>query len=141
MKNGWLGLLVLFVALTASPAGFIYADYFKWELEVYLEGPGTSKDIVPVLNDGVIFRWGKGGECSVEQSWTRMESELTIEGKTLACTKDGKKWTSPLICRDNRGGRLYNRWLELYPVPRPATIMFELEDPVNSPFLRFRCFF
>ncbi|MEK9857462.1 MAG: hypothetical protein VW809_04965, partial [Deltaproteobacteria bacterium] len=35
------------------------ADYFKWELEVFAEGPGTKMETVPVIDGESLFKWGK----------------------------------------------------------------------------------
>ena len=39
------------------------ADYFKWELEVFAEGPGTKMETIPVIDGESLFKWGKDGNC------------------------------------------------------------------------------
>ena len=75
------------------------------------------------------------------QKRTRLEPELTIEGKTLLCEKGEKKKSVSLICRDNRSARRYNRAKEIYPEPLTANLL--LDEPLahESAYLRFRCYF
>ena len=46
------------------------ADYFKWELEVFAEGPGTKMETVPVIGEESLFKWGKDG------SWILISSAV-----------------------------------------------------------------
>jgi len=117
------------------------ADYFKWELEVFAEGPGTQMETIPVIGRESLFKWGKDGNCSISDAWTRLEPELTIEGKTLLCEKGEERKSVSLICRDNRSARRYNRAKEIYPEPLTANLL--LDEPLahESAYLRFRCYF
>ena len=117
------------------------ADYFKWELEVFAEGPGTQMETVPVIGEESLFKWGKDGNCSISDAWTRLEPELTIEGKTLLCEKGEERKSVSLICRDNRSARRYNRAKEIYPEPLTANLLLDEYLAHESAYLRFRCYF
>ena len=130
-------LLIILVILPIQ----LEADYFKWELQVFAEGPGTAMQTIPVNGDDPLFQWGKGGFCRISDAWTRMEPELTIEGKTLLCESGEDKKTVSLICRDNRTERRYNRRKELYPEPLTANLLLEESLAHESAYLRFRCYF
>ena len=67
------------------------ADYFKWELEVFAEGPGTRMETIPVIDGESLFKWGKDGNCRISDAWTRLEPELTIEGKPFFVKKERKE--------------------------------------------------
>ena len=130
-------LLIILVILPIQ----VEADYFKWELQVFAEGPGTAMQTIPVSGEDSLFKWGKGGNCRISDAWTRMEPELTIEGKTLLCESGEDKKTVSLICRDNRTERRYNRRKELYPEPLTANLLLEESLAHESAYLRFRCYF
>ena len=131
---------VLLIILVILPIQ-VEADYFKWELQVFAEGPGTTMQTIPVNGEDPLFKWGKGGNCIITDAWTRMEPELIIEGKTLLCEIDEDKKTVSLICRDNRTERRYNRRKELYPEPLTANLFLEEYLAHESAYLRFRCYF
>ena len=117
------------------------ADYFKWELEVFAEGPGTRMETIPVIGEESLFKWGKDGNCRISDAWTRLEPELTIEGKTLLCEKGEERKSVSLICRDNRSARRYNRAKEIYPEPLTANLLLDESLAHESAYLRFRCYF
>ena len=84
---------------------------------------------------------GKDGNCSISDAWTRLEPELTIEGKTLLCEKGEERKSVSLICRDNRSARRYNRAEEIYPEPLTANLLLDESLAHESAYLRFRCYF
>ena len=140
-KSFWVHCFSFLVMLLFSSLSPLKADYFKWELQVFEEGPGTTMKTIPVLDQEILFKWSQGGTCRVIKAWTKIEPELTIEGKTLSCKKDNKIKTLSIICRDNRNGRRYNRWKEIYPEPLTSNLILEESLAHESAYLRFRCYF
>lgn len=137
----WVQCYSLLVILLLSSLTSLKAEFFKWELQVFEEGPGTSMKTIPVFDQEILFKWGQGGTCRISEAWTRMEPELTLEGKTLLCEKADKIKTLSLICRNNRNGRRYNRWKEIYPEPLTSNLLLEESLAHESAYLRFRCYF
>ena len=117
------------------------ADYFKLELEVFEEVPVTKMETVHVIDGEALFKWGKAGNGRISDAWTRLEPELTIEGKTLLCEKGEERKSVSLICRDNRAARRYNRAKEIYPEPITSNLLLDESLAHESAYLRFRCYF
>ena len=106
-------LLLLSVSYILSP--LLYADFFKWELLVSEKGYGTESLNIPIVAEGKINFSEEIFKCKMRNFWTKIESELLLEGKTLECLHGNKKKVVSLICRDNNKNRKYNKNKELYP--------------------------
>ncbi|MDP7620683.1 MAG: hypothetical protein QGH27_01830, partial [SAR324 cluster bacterium] len=97
LRNSVLLLPLLYII----PPPLLYADFFKWELLVSEKGFGTESLNIPIVAEGKIDYLDETFMCSMRKFWTKIESELLIEGKTLECLHDKKKRVVSLICRDN----------------------------------------
>ena len=135
LRNSVLLLLLSYISPT-----LLYADFFKWELLVSEKGYGTKSLNIPILAEGKIDFLEKGFMCSLINFWTKIESELLLEGKTLECLHDNKKRVVSLICRDNNKNRKYNKNKELYPFAKDGLRLIP-ELGVDSPYLELRCYF
>ena len=118
----------------------MYADFFKWELQVSEKGYGTEGLNIPIVAEGKIDFSDKTIMCSMKDFWTKIESELLLEGKTLECLHDNKKIVVSLICSDNNKNRKYNRNKELYPFAKDG-LTLKTELGADSPYLELRCYF
>ena len=118
----------------------IYADYFKWEILVSEKGFGTEIYSIPISNEGEVNFLGKDINCKTKNFWTRIESELLLEGKTLVCKNGGNKREVSLICRDNNRYRKYNKFKELYTVSKFGFFLNHRLGS-DSAYLELRCFF
>lgn len=135
-------MVKFFVNLTLAflPSVWVFADYFKWEILLSEKRYGSEIQIFPISHEGQIDLKNKKFSCRTENFWTRIESDLLLEGKTLVCYNGEKGREISLICRDNHRNRKYNSHKELYPVSKFGFFLFpELES--DSPYLEFRCFF
>ena len=128
------------MSLSVFPSTLLYADYFKWELLVSEKGYGTESLKIPILAEGKINFLDETFMCSMRNFWTKIESELLLEGKTLECLHDKKKRVVSLICRDNNKNRKYNKNKELYPFAKDG-LRLKPELGADSPYLELRCFF
>ena len=115
MNFSFLRKSVLFLMLSYSFSPLLYADFFKWELLVSEKGYGTESLNIPIVAEGKIDFLDETFMCSMRNFWTKIESELLLEGKTLECLHDNKKRVVSLICKDNKKNRKYNKNKELYP--------------------------
>jgi len=79
-------------------------------------------------------------ECRMASFWTRIESELLLEGKTLVCVFEDKRLSVSVVCRDNHLYRKYNRVKELYPVAKDG-FRINTELGAGSPYFELRCYF
>jgi len=118
----------------------IYADYFKWEILVSEKGFGSKFLTIPVANEDEIYILEKEIKCVIESFWTRIESDLLLEGKTLSCDDGKNEQKIQLVCRVNNKNRKYNRIKEFYPVSKFGLLLFP-ELGSDSPYLELRCFF
>jgi len=118
----------------------LYADFFKWELLVYEKGFGTESLNIPIVSKGKIDLLDEKFLCFMGNFWTKIESELLLEGKTLECVHNNKKRVISLICRDNNKNRKYNNNKELYPFVKDG-LHLKPELGANSPYLELRCYF
>ena len=119
---------------------FLYADFFKWEIQFSEKGYGTESLNIPIVAEGKIDLINESFMCSLRNFWTKVESELLLEGKTLECLHDKKKRVVSLICRDNNENRRYNRNKELYPFAKDG-FRLSPELGAESPYLELRCYF
>ena len=131
---------VLLLSLSYFVSPLIYADFFKWELLVSEKGYGTESLTVPIVAEGKIDFLDETFLCSLRDFWTKIESELLLEGKTLECIHDNKKKIIILICRDNNKNRKYNKNKELYPFAKDG-LLLKPELGADSPYLELRCYF
>ena len=131
-------ILLLFLSYYFSP--LLYADFFKWELLVSEKGYGTESLNIPIVAEGKIDLIEEVFMCSMRDFWTKIESELLLEGKTLECIHDNKKKIVSLICRDNNKNRKYNKNKELYPFAKDG-LRLKPELGSDSPYLELRCYF
>ena len=115
MNFSFLLYSVLLLTLSNILPPILYADFFKWELLVSEKGYGTESLNIPIAAEGKIDFLDETFICSISNFWTKIESELLLEGKTLECLHDNKKRVVSLICRDNNKNRIYNKNKELYP--------------------------
>ena len=118
----------------------VFADYFKWEILIYEKGFRTEIKTIPVSKEGNIELLSKGISCRIENFWTRIESDLLIEGKTLICKSEDKERKVNLVCRDNHLNRKYNNFKELYPVSKYGFLL-NPKLGIDSAYLELRCFF
>ena len=118
----------------------VFADYFKWEILVYEKGYGTEIQTIPISREGEIELLVEGINCRVESFWTRIESDLLLESKTLKCKNDEKERKVNLVCRDNHRNRKYNDFKEFYPVSKFGFLL-NPKLGIDSVYLELRCFF
>ena len=118
----------------------IFADYFKWEILVSEKGFGTEIETIPVSQKGNIELLDKEISCRIESFWTRIESDLLLEGKTLICKRAENERKVNLVCRDNHRNRKYNNFKELYPVSKFGFLL-NPKLGIDSAYLELRCYF
>ena len=140
MKFKFLRNSILLLSLSYYFSSLLYADYFKWELVVSEKGYGAESLKIPVVTEGKIDLIEEVFMCSMRDFWTKIESELLLEGKTLECIHDNKKRIVSLICRDNNKNRKYNKNKELYPFAKDG-LRLKPELGSDSPYLELRCYF
>ena len=140
MKFRFLRNSILLLSLSYYFPPLLYADFFKWELLVSEKGFGTESLNIPIVAEGKIDLIGEVFMCSMRDFWTKIESELLLEGKTLECIHDNKKRIVSLICRDNNKNRKYNKNKELYPFAKDG-LRLKPELGSDSPYLELRCYF
>ena len=140
MKFKFLRRSILLLSLSYYLSPFLYADFFKWEFLVFEKGFGTESLNIPIVAEGKIDLIGEVFMCSMRDFWTKIESELLLEGKTLECLHDNKKRVVSLICRDNNKNRKYNKNKELYPFAKDG-LLLKPELGADSPYLELRCYF
>ena len=131
---------VLLLSLSYFVSPLINADFFKWKLLVSEKGYGTESLTVPIVAEGKIDLLEDVFICSIMDFWTKIESGLLLEGKTLECLHDNKKKVVNLICRDNNKNRKYNKNKELYPFAKEG-FRLKPELGADSPYLELRCYF
>ena len=132
----WLFILLISLILSTE----LFADYFKWEILVSENGYGTESHTIPVDSEGKIKTASNLAECRMVSFWTRIESELLLEGKTLVCVFEDKRQSVSVVCRDNHLNRKYNRVKELYPVAKDG-FRINPELGAGSPYFELRCYF
>ena len=132
----WLFILLISFILSTE----LFADYFKWEILVSENGYGTESHTIPVDSEGKIKSAANLAECRMVSFWTRIESELLLEGKTLVCVFEDKRRSVSVVCRDNHLNRKYNRVKELYPVAKDG-FRINPELGAGSPYFELRCYF
>ena len=135
LRNSVLSLSIWYIL-----PPLLYADYFKWELMVSEKGYGTESLNIPVVAEGKIDILDETFTCSMRNFWTKIESELLLEGKTLECFHDNKKRLVSLICRDNNKNRKYNKNKELYPFAKDG-LRLKPELGAESPYIEMRCYY
>ena len=118
----------------------VFADFFKWELLYSEKGYGTDSLKIPILTEGKIDIFDETIVCNLKNFWTKIESELLLEGKTLECLHSNKKRVISLICRDNNKNRKYNKIKEIYPFSKDG-LNLKPELGIDSPYLEMRCYF
>ena len=140
MSFSFLRNSVLLLSFSYILPPLLYADFFKWELLVSEKGYGTESHNIPIAVEGKIDFFDETLKCSMRNFWTKIESELLLEGKTLECLHDNKKRVVSLICRDNNKNRKYNKNKELYPFAKDG-LRLKPELGADSPYLELRCYF
>ena len=140
MKFTLLRNSILLLSLSYYFSSLLYADFFKWELQVSEKGYGTNSIKIPIISEGKVDLLSESFVCSMKNFWTNIESELLIEGKTLECLHENKKRVVSLICRDNNKNRKYNKNKELYPFAKDG-FRLKPELGANSPYIELRCYF
>ena len=140
MKFKFLPNSIFLLSLSYYFSPLLYADFFKWELIVSEKGYGTESLKIPILAEGNIDLIEDVFMCKMRDFWTKIESELLLEGKTLECIHDNKKRIVSLICRDNNKNRKYNKNKELYPFAKDK-LRLKPELGSDSPYLELRCYF
>ena len=140
MKFKFLPNSIFLLSLSYYFSPLLYADFFKWELIVSEKGYGTESLNIPIVAEGKIDLIKEVFMCSMRDFWTKIESELLLEGKTLECIHDNKKRIVSLICRDNNKNRKYNKNKELYPFAKDG-LRLKPELGSDSPYLELRCYF
>ena len=118
----------------------VTADYFKWEILFAEKGFGNEFETIPLNKEGKLEFKDKKIECIMESFWTRMESDLLLEGKTLVCINGDKANSVSLVCRDNNLNRKYNLIKELYPIAK-AGFQLLSKTGSDSSYLELRCYF
>ena len=91
MKFRFLRKSILLLSLSYYFLPLLYADFFKWELLVSEKGYGTESLNIPIVAEGKIDLIEEVFMCIMRDFWTKIESELLLEGKTLECIHDNKK--------------------------------------------------
>ena len=140
MKFKFLRNSILLLSLSYYFSPLLYADFFKWELLVSEKGYGTESLNIPIVAEGKIDLIEEVFMCSMRDFWTKIESELLLEGKTLECIHDNKKRIVSLICRDNNKNRKYNKNKELNPFAKDG-LRLKPELGPDSPYIELRCYF
>ena len=140
MSFSFLRNYVLVLSISYFFPALLYADFFKWELLVSEKGYGAESLNIPIESEGKIDFLDETLMCSMRNFWTKIESELLLEGKTLECLHDNKKRVVSLICRDNNKNRKYNKNKELYPFAKDG-LRLKPELGADSPYLELRCYF
>ena len=140
MSFSFLRNSVLLLSISYIFPPLLYADFFKWELLVSEKGYGTESLKIPIVAEGKIDILDETFMCSMKNFWTKIESELLLEGKTLECLHDNNKRVVSLICRDNNKNRKYNKNKELYPFAKDG-LRLKPELGSDSPYLELRCYF
>jgi len=140
MSFSFLRNSVLLLSISCILTPLLYADFFKWELLVFEKGYGTESLSIPIVAEGKIDLLDETFMCSVRNFWTKIQSELLLEGKTLECLTDNNKRVVSLICRDNNKNRKYNKNKELYPFAKDG-LRLQPELGADSPYLELRCYF
>ncbi len=140
MKFRFLRKSILLLSLSYYFLPLLYADFFKWELLVSEKGYGTESLNIPIVAEGKIDLIEEVFMCIMRDFWTKIESELLLEGKTLECINDNKKRIVSLICSDNNKNRKYNKNKELYPFAKDG-LRLKPELGSDSPYLELRCYF
>ena len=135
LRNSVLSLSIWYIL-----PPLLYADYFKWELMVYEKGYGTESLNIPIVAEGKIDILDETFTCSMRNFWTKIESELLLEGKTHECFHGNKKRVVSLICRDSNKNRKYNKNKELYPFAKDG-LRLKPELGADSPYLELRCYY
>ena len=131
---------ILLLSLSYYFSPLLYADFFKWELLLSEKGYGTESLNIPIVVEGKIDLIEEVSMCSMRDFWTKIESELLLEGKTLECLHDKNKRVLSLVCRDNNKNRKYNKNKELYPFEKDG-LRLKPELGSDSPYLELRCYF
>ena len=88
MSFSFLRNSVLMLSISYILPPLLYADFFKWELLVSEKGYGTESLKIPIVAEGKIDFLDETFMCSMKNFWTKIESELLLEGKTLECLHD-----------------------------------------------------
>ncbi len=140
MKFRFLRKSILLLSLSYYFLPLLYADFFKWELLVSEKGYGTESLNIPIVAEGKIDLIEELFMCIMRDFWTKIESELLLEGKTLECIHENKKRIVSLICSDNNKNRKYNKNKELYPFAKDG-LRLKPELGSDSPYLELRCYF
>ena len=140
MNFSFLRNSIMVLVLSYSFSTLLYADFFKWELLVSEKGYGTESIKIPIVAEGKIDFLDETFMCSMKNFWTKIESELLLEGKTLECVHDNNKRVISLICRDNNKNRKYNKNKELYPFAKDG-FRLKSELGADSPYFELRCYF
>ena len=140
MSFHFLRNTVLFLTILYYFSPLLYADFFKWELLVSEKGYGTESLNIRIVAEGKIDSLDETFMCSMSNFWTKIESELLLEGKTLECFHGNKKRVVSLICRDSNKNRKYNKNKELYPFVKDG-LRLKPELGADSPYLELRCYF
>tara|TARA_B100000945_G_scaffold269954_1_gene231086 strand:- start:213 stop:635 length:423 start_codon:yes stop_codon:yes gene_type:complete len=140
MQFSFLRNSIILLSLFYSFSTFLYADFFKWELLVSEKGYGTESLTIPIVAEGKIDLLDELFICKMRNFWTKIESEILLEGKTIECLQDNKKIVVSLICRDNNKNRKYNKNKELYPFAKDG-LRLKPELGADSPYLELRCYF
>ena len=89
----WLFILLISLILSTE----LFADYFKWEILVYENGYGTESHTIPVDSEGKIKSSANLAVCRMVSFWTRIESDLLLEGKTLVCVFEDKRQSVSVV--------------------------------------------
>ena len=140
MSFSFLRNSVLLLSISYILPPLLYADFFKWELLVSEKGYGTESLKIPIVAEGKIDFFDDTFMCSMKNFWTKIESELLLEGKTLECLHDNNKRVVSLICRDNNKNRKYNKNKELYPFAKDG-FRLKSELGADSTYFELRCYF
>ncbi len=134
VRHALVGLLLLVHPWTA------HADFFKWEVLVFREGPRGPFETLPVTTEGTLTEvtgWG----CDIGKFWTTLGSELVAEGKTLSCRKGEQVLEGPLVCTASNRDRRYNRLKEDYARPQEHRLYLKTANTDLPTLILLRCFF
>ena len=135
----WSKSLLLGLLLLGSPWA-AQADFFKWEVLVFREGPGGPYETIPVVNEGTLAEI-TGWSCDVGKFWTTLGSELIAEGKTLGCRKGEQVLEGPLVCTASNRNRRFNQMKEDFALPQEHRMYLKAPGADLPTLILLRCYF
>ena len=132
--------IFIFIPLYFFLSTKIFSDFFKWEVIFQPSGSNKKNQVFSILYEGKLKLNDERFDCNVSDFWTKIESELLLEGKTLNCKSQNARNSVSLVCRDNHRLRLFNSIKEIYLEESTLLVILPLLGE-KSPKLELRCYF